>query len=51
MTNGAQGYFLSEAFGDKIVAVRETKQEGRSILTLYFRQFTIGKISVDKQVS
>ncbi|SFO55659.1 hypothetical protein SAMN02910455_00972, partial [Acidaminococcus fermentans] len=50
LTYGGQGYFLSEAFGDKIVAVRETKQEGRSILTLYFRQFTIGKISVDKQV-
>ncbi len=50
LTYGGHGYFLSEAFGDKVVAVRETEQEGHPILTLYFRQFTIGKISVDKQV-
>ena len=50
LTYGGQGYFLSEALGNKIVAVRETKLDGNSILTLYFRQFIIGKIDVNKQV-
>jgi hypothetical protein len=50
LTYGGQGYFLSEALGNKIVAVRETKLDGNSILTLYFRQFIIGTIDVNKQV-
>lgn len=49
VTIRGQGYFLSEAFGNKQIAVRESST-GKSLLNLYFRQFKIGQIDVDKRV-
>lgn len=43
-----QGYFLSEAFGGKTIAVRDSHLPGQ--ITLLFRQFRIGRIDVDKRV-
>lgn len=43
-----QGYFLSEAFGDKEIAVRPSKQSG--CISLFFRQFRIGRIDIEKRV-
>ena len=47
-TYGGQGYYLSEAFGGKTVGVRESSQQG--CITLYYRQFKIAGIDVDKRV-
>lgn len=44
-----QGYFLSEAFGGKRVAVRESSKGG-GLVNLYFRQFKIAQIDLDKRV-
>lgn len=44
-----QGYFLSEAFGGKQIAVRESSLGG-SLINLYFRQFKIAQIDIDKRV-
>jgi len=44
-----QGYFLSEAFGDKRIAIRESSKGG-GLVNLYFRQFKIAQINVDKRV-
>ena len=44
-----QGYFLSEAFGGKRVAMREA-DEGHGLINLYFRQFIIGQINIEKRV-
>lgn len=44
-----QGYFLSEAFGDKIIAIRESSKSS-SLINLYFRQFIIGQIDIEKRV-
>jgi len=44
-----QGYFLSEAFGNKRVAFRESNR-GAHLINLYFRQFRIGQIDVEKRV-
>ena len=49
VTIRGQGYFLSEAFGNKQIAVRESSK-GTSLLNLYFREFKIGQIDVDKRV-
>lgn len=43
-----QGYFLSEAFGGKTIAVRESHLPGQ--ITLLFRQFLIGRIDVVNRV-
>lgn len=43
-----QGYFLSEAFAGKEIAVRESHLPGQ--ITLLFRQFRIGRIDVEKRV-
>ena len=43
-----QGYFLSEAFQDKYIAVRESHLPGQ--ITLLFRQFRIGRIDREKRV-
>ena len=45
---GGQGYFLSEAFGGKEIAVRESRLPGQ--ISLFFRQFRIGRIDVEKRV-
>ena len=43
-----QGYFLSEAFGGRTIAVRESSIEG--CISLFYRQFRIGRIDVNKRV-
>ena len=43
-----QGYFLSEAFGGKQIAVRESAKP--DCITLVYRNFKIGRINVDKRV-
>lgn len=44
-----QGYFLSEAFGNKKIAIRESSK-GSHLVNLYFRQFQIGQIDIEKRV-
>lgn len=46
-TWNGQGYFLSEAFGGKEIAVKPSHIEG--CISLYFRQFRIGRINVEKR--
>lgn len=43
-----QGFFLSEAFGGKTIAVRESHLPGQ--ITLVFRNFKIGRIDLDNRV-
>lgn len=43
-----QGYFLSEAFADKQIAIRPSKHPG--CISLFFRQFRIGRIDIEKRV-
>ena len=43
-----QGFFLSEAFGGKTIAVRESHLPGQ--LTLGFRNFIIGRIDLENRV-
>ena len=43
-----QGFFLSEAFAGKHIAVRESHLPGQ--ITLVFRQFKIGRIDLDNRV-
>ena len=43
-----QGFFLSEAFGGKTIAVRESHLPGQ--ITLIFRQFKIGRIDLENRV-
>lgn len=42
-----QGYFLSEAFAGKQIAVRESHLPGQ--ITLVFRQFKVGRIDLDSR--
>lgn len=49
ITINGQGYFLSEAFGDKQIAFRESSK-GTHLINLYFRQFRIGQIDIEKRV-
>lgn len=42
-----QGYFLSEAFAGKTIAVRDSHLPGQ--VTLVFRQFKIGRIDLDSR--
>lgn len=44
-----QGYFLSEAFGGKTIAVKESSKSAH-LINLYFRQFKIGQIDIEKRV-
>jgi len=48
LTYGGQGYFLSEAFGGKTIAIRESHMPGS--ISLFYRQFRIGRINVDRRV-
>lgn len=48
LTYGGQGYFLSEAFGDKVIAIRPSKHSG--CISLFFRQFKIGRIDIENRV-
>lgn len=47
-TYDGQGYFLSQALGGKTVAVRESSHLG--CITLFYRQFKIARIDIDKRV-
>lgn len=47
VTYGGQGYYFSESFGGKTIAVRESHIQG--CITLFYRQFKIGRISIDKR--
>ena len=49
LTLRGQGYFLSEAFGGKQIAFRESSK-GAHLINLYFRQFRIGQIDIEKRV-
>ena len=44
-TYKGQGFFLSEGFGGKTIAIRESHLPGQ--INLEFRQFKIGRISLD----
>jgi len=44
LTIGGQGYFLSEAYAGKTIAVKPSLVDG--VVNLYFRQFKIGKLSL-----
>lgn len=48
LTYKGQGYFLSEAFGGKNIAIRESHIPG--CISLFYRQFRIGRIDVDRRV-
>lgn len=48
LTYGGQGYFLSEAFGNRTIAIRESHIPG--CISLFYRQFRIGRINVDNRV-
>ena len=43
-----QGYFLSEAFADREIAVRKSRIDG--CISLFYRQFRIGRIDIEKRV-
>ena len=43
-----QGYFLSESFAGKEIAVRKSHID--NCVSLFFRQFRIGRINIDKRV-
>ena len=49
ITFRGQGYFLSEAFSGKQIAMRESSKGG-GLVNLYFRQFKIAQLDVDKRV-
>jgi hypothetical protein len=44
LTYNGQGYFISEAFSDKTIAVKPSSIDG--FLNLYYRQFRIGRIDL-----
>ena len=46
VTYKGQGYFLSEAFGGKTIAIKPSSEDG--IVNLYFRQFKVGKINLNE---
>ena len=48
VTYNGQGYFLSEGFRGKEIAIRPSSVQG--CISLFFRQFRIGRIDVDKRV-
>ena len=43
-----QGYFLSEAFGEKEIAIGPSRDP--ACINLYYRQFHIGRIDMEKRV-
>ena len=47
LTFGSQGYFLSQAFAEKTVAVRESSLE--NCMNVYFRGFRIARINVKER--
>lgn len=47
LTYEGHGYFLSEAFAGRTIAVKPSSTEG--FLNLYYRQFRIGRINLNEQ--
>jgi transposase InsO family protein len=47
ITFGNQGYFLSEAFGGKVIALRESSLE--NCMNVYFRDFRVARINVKER--
>ena len=47
LTYGSQGYFLSESFGGKTIAIKPSSKEG--LLNLYYRQFKIARIDLKER--
>lgn len=43
-----QGYFLSEAFGERTIAIRESHTLGQ--VDILYRQFILGRIDIEKRV-
>lgn len=50
LTVKGQGYFLSEAFGDKQVGIRDSDDNEGNVLWVLYRQFCIAKLDVDERV-
>jgi len=48
LTFKGQGYFLSEAFGEKRVGVRESENE-RGVFHVYYRRFCVAKIDTNNR--
>jgi transposase InsO family protein len=48
LTYGGQGYFLSEAFGGKTIAIKPSSKDG--FLNLYYRQFRIARIDLKERM-
>ena len=49
ITLKGQGYFLSEAFGNRHVAIRQVK-EGSPLFDIFYRQFKIARLDTEKRV-
>ena len=47
ITYNNQGYYLSESFGNKTIAIKESSTH--NCINLYYRQFKIGKINLDER--
>lgn len=47
LTYGGQGYFLSEAFGGKTIAIKPSSKDG--FMNLFYRQFRIGRIDLKER--
>lgn len=47
LTYGGQGYFLSEAFGGKTIAIKPSSKDG--FLNLFYRQFRIARIDLKER--
>lgn len=48
ITYRGQGYFLSEAFGNRQVALKESVENG--CIDIHYRNFRIGRINIDERV-
>lgn len=48
ITYKGQGYFLSEAFGGKTIAIKETDKS--ELINIYYRNFIIGQIDIYRRV-
>jgi len=48
LTLSGQGYFLSEAFGDRRVGIRES-DHGSGVFFVLYREFTIATLNVDQR--
>jgi transposase InsO family protein len=44
LTYGSQGYFFSESFGNRTIALKPSSKDG--FMNLYYRQFRIGRINL-----